>query len=233
MSYSLKEASDEQKFVIDNIEQQNMIVDSVAGSGKTTTVMHIAKKYFRDQILLLTYNSKLKAESRQKVRQLGLTNIEVHSYHAFACKYYDPKCFVDKQIQIVVNRNNPPRYKFDYKYIILDESQDITPLLYSLIHKIIKDNQTPNAQMCVLGDEHQSIFDYNGADYRFITLADKLFNINKNKWIRTKLTISFRLTDANANFINKCVLRKDKIKSIKRGPVPRYTFVHSMFDYLL
>ena len=45
----------------------NVLVDSVAGSGKTTTNLHIAKALPHYKILLLTYNSKLKEECRQKV----------------------------------------------------------------------------------------------------------------------------------------------------------------------
>ena len=74
-----------QSLLLDN----NVVVDSVAGSGKTTTNLHIAT-YFKDNnILLLTYNSKLKLETREKVNLLNINNMEVHSYHSFCVKYYN------------------------------------------------------------------------------------------------------------------------------------------------
>ena len=39
----LPEISTEQKYIIDSIQNNNVIVDSVAGSGKTTTNLFIAK----------------------------------------------------------------------------------------------------------------------------------------------------------------------------------------------
>ena len=46
----LPEASDEQKNILHLIKDYNLIIDAVAGSGKTTTILHIAsnskdKKY--------------------------------------------------------------------------------------------------------------------------------------------------------------------------------------------
>ena len=46
----------------------NVVVDSVAGSGKTTCNLHIAKHFNNMNILLLTYNSKLKLETRDKAK---------------------------------------------------------------------------------------------------------------------------------------------------------------------
>ena len=45
----------------------NVIVDSVAGSGKTTSIIYIAKSLKKKRILLLTYNSKLKIETKERV----------------------------------------------------------------------------------------------------------------------------------------------------------------------
>ena len=47
-----------------------MIVESVAGSGKTTTNLYIAKTFPELDILLLTYNARLKFETQDKVKQL-------------------------------------------------------------------------------------------------------------------------------------------------------------------
>ena len=64
----LPNISDEQLSVIEGLSQNNnIIVDSVAGSGKTTCNLHIAKSFPLLNILLLTYNAKLKLETREKV----------------------------------------------------------------------------------------------------------------------------------------------------------------------
>ena len=82
--FKLNDASDEQKKVLKYLKKDyNLIVDSVPGSGKTTTCLHIAKHFTDLNILLLTYNSRLKDETREKRDLLKLNNLEVHSYHAF------------------------------------------------------------------------------------------------------------------------------------------------------
>jgi hypothetical protein len=89
-SSSLPSASEEQMEIIKRIQEGcNVIVDSVAGSGKTTTCLHIAKECPFLSILLLTYNKSLKAETRERVKSLGIRNLEVHSYNAMGVKYYN------------------------------------------------------------------------------------------------------------------------------------------------
>ena len=85
--------SPEQNDIIKQIElNNNVVIDSVAGSGKTTCNLHIAKHFSNLNILLLTYNAKLKLETREKVQALNIDNIEVHSYHSFCVKYYNNLC---------------------------------------------------------------------------------------------------------------------------------------------
>ena len=129
----------EQYNIVNKLENNNVIVNSVAGSGKTTTNLFIAKKYNNSKILLLTYNSKLKLETRERIAKNNLTNIEVHSYHSFCVKYYDRHCFDDKVLKKILKKQLKPLQQFNYDILILDESQDITSLYYKLIHKIYKE----------------------------------------------------------------------------------------------
>jgi superfamily I DNA/RNA helicase len=85
---SLLKYSEEQHAVVIELEKgNNVCVQAVAGSGKTTTCLHIAESFPERNILLLTYNAKLKMETRRKVDSSGITNMEVHSFHAFCVKY--------------------------------------------------------------------------------------------------------------------------------------------------
>ena len=86
----------------------NVIVDSCAGSGKTTTVLHLAKAMPQKNMLLLTYNSRLKEETRGSVKSLDLSNLECHSYHACCQKYFSKEpCLNDKVIKKIINNSNP------------------------------------------------------------------------------------------------------------------------------
>uniref|UniRef100_A0A6C0H504 Uncharacterized protein n=1 Tax=viral metagenome TaxID=1070528 RepID=A0A6C0H504_9ZZZZ len=213
--------SKEQQDIIDSLTDKNVVVDSVAGSGKTTTNLHISLHFNEKNILLLTYNSKLKIETREKVVLLGIHNLEVHSYHSFCVKYYDNLCFTDSIINQIIKDNYPLLSNIDYDLIILDEAQDITFLYYKLFCKIYKDNNK-NIKICVLGDKNQSIFDFNGSDERFLLFYDKVFCSNFS-WKYVSLSYSFRITFEISKFINRCMLNHDRIFSNKKNGIkPRY-----------
>jgi hypothetical protein len=215
--YQLPEASAEQVSIVKTISTHNVVVDSLAGGGKTSTMLHLAKEYPDKNILLLTYNARLKLETREKCEQLGINNLEIHSYHSFSVKNLDSSCYTD---QGIINSLDKPLRDFKCEILILDEAQDITPVFYRLICKVI--DRVPNAWICIIGDRHQSIYSYNGADSRFIIFADKLFP-SERKWDQRKLSISYRITNQMAAFVNNVCLQKDRMGAVKNGcPVKYY-----------
>jgi hypothetical protein len=217
--------SKQQQIIISHIaNNNNVIVESVAGSGKTTSNIYIAKSFPTSSILLLTYNAKLKMETRDKVYQLGINNIETHSYHSFCVKYYNNKCYTDYQIIDIIKNNLSKLKNFKYDIIILDEAQDISPLYHQLICKIFSDNQKDGFPIiCLLGDRYQSIYDFNKADPRFIIYADQLFKFNNLNWEKCQLSQSYRITHEMAEFINECMISDTRITSTKISKIkPKY-----------
>lgn len=237
----------EQRCILDRLESFNVMVDAVAGSGKTTTILHIARRFSSSSILLLTYNAKLKMETRNKAKSLDMSNLEVHSFHSFCYKYYDRGCHTDAGINKVLGMMQPKLQRdFRYDAIILDEAQDITPLYFELVCRIFRDNRIGRSgasdrcidkdkeadtwtKLCILGDRYQSIFDFNHADNRFIIYADKVFNFASIRdtagvaWKRCRLSQSFRITRPMSDFVNECMLGESRIVSSKPDEdLPRY-----------
>jgi hypothetical protein len=217
-------ASAEQQVIIDTIKDKNIIVNAVAGSGKTTTCLHIAKAYADWNILLLTYNAKLKAETRERIKLQGLTNITAHNYHAFCLANYVSACHNETHLKQALLCE--PRKPFYYDLIIVDESQDMTEIYCSLVKKILNykgnyiDIEIP--RLLLLGDVRQAIYDFMGADSRYLTLADKIYT--GREFVRLSLSVSYRLTPPMCDFMNKCVLGKQVMTSGKTGNFhkPRY-----------
>ena len=213
---SLQKPTSEQYEVIKNITQYNIIVDSVAGSGKTTTSLNICKEYPDKNILLVTYNARLKEETRQKIKKYDINNIEIHSYHSFSYKYYKNGCKNDADLLDILEANTSPLLDISYDILIFDEAQDINSVYFQLVHKIVKDNNK-DFTICIMGDRYQSIYQFNGADNRYIIYGDTLFNVNDKKWLKLKLSESFRITKNMANFVNVCLLENtERIKSAKK-----------------
>lgn len=217
----LPEPSNEQRKIVEAIASHNVVVDSVAGSGKTTTNLYIAYTYPQARFLLLTYNKRLKDETREKVKEHKLNNLEVHSYHSFCVKYYNRKCYDDDVLKKVVTQNVEPLRRFEYNCIIIDEVQDMKAIYYLLVKKIYNDN-SDIARICVVGDRHQCIYKKIGADPKYIINAEVEFAFNQLPWKRLKLSQSFRLTHKMAQFVNRCLLHEEKIQSSHKGPKVRY-----------
>lgn len=156
--------SEEQIAIIDKLAGgENAIVNAVAGAGKTTTSLLIAQ-YFKSRkkkILLLTYNSKLKQEARKRAKSLELDNVmECHSYHSF-CNCYYARCFNEDMLKEIVCKDTCPYKQLRlYDIIIVDEAQDMTPLMYAAVRKILRDiKATPcSPQFVITGDWRQCIF---------------------------------------------------------------------------
>lgn len=226
--------SKEQQVVITSAKTHNVICDSVAGSGKTTTILGIAKAYPKQKICMLTYNARLKFETRERVDNMKLTNIEVNSYHSFCCSHYLKNTSTDEKIRKIINENIQPIKPLDYTMLIVDEVQDMTDLYYELVCKIVYDN-TKGVRIIITGDTHQSIYTFNMADERYLINGDMFFNFNQLPWVKTNLSISYRTTKPIADFLNKCVLKEDRIISVKDSDYkPRYLICNSYikpFEY--
>ena len=226
MTLILPKISPEQQTAIDHLNDNNIVIDSVAGSGKTTCILHIAQRYSTSKILLLTYNANLKFETRDKANRLCIENLQVHSYHSFCVNYYH-KCAIDDAHIRNMFKKTPipvPISDINFDMIVIDEAQDMKPLYYQLVCCINATNSAPiAAKMCIIGDHCQEIYSYSGADNRFIKYASTLFNFNGLEWFHCKLATSYRVTTETAQFINRCCLREDRIIAPKTLNVkPKY-----------
>ena len=221
--------SGEQKAIIDSVTSgKNVMVDAVAGSGKTTTVMFIAQQDPKKKILQITYNKQLKLEVREKVQRAKIENLEIHTYHSLAVKYYDKDCFNDDKIIKLLSNNNAPRSIKHYDIIIVDEVQDMTPNYFSLVCKLINDMKLQKATLLLLGDRYQGIYDFKDADTRFLVYSDKIWNDSQD-FVKLPMQESFRVTKQIAWFVNKAMLGQDRITSNKEGKHKVYYYRKNKF----
>jgi hypothetical protein len=220
--------SQEQKCIVELLKDNNVTVDATAGSGKTSTILFIADKYKDLSILVLTYNAQLKAETRKRAEKY--MNLDVHSYHSFCVANYDKAAHTDDKINDIIRLGFEPACDIVYDIIIADESQDITPLLYRMLCKILTDNKKKNeCKILIMGDQMQSIYKFREADSRFITFSDQIFNnFNNFKWINSGLSETFRCTIPTVDFINNCMIGYNRLVSHKPSKFkPEYVICNS------
>ena len=210
--------SHEQQAVVDAaMAGYNIVVDAVAGSGKTTTVLSVAKALPNKSILQITFNSQLKLEVREKVNNLNLQNIQVHTYHSIATTFYNPTFWNDGKLNQMLDQNHPPNKKKTYvpNIIIIDEAQDMTLLYFRVVQKFINDfceEKVP--QLIIMGDRYQSVYTFMQADVRFLTHAVEVW---QRDFKYMTLCESYRVTKPIAHFINNCMVKQKRIISKKPG----------------
>jgi AAA domain len=207
--------SEEQENVIKLItEDKSVVVNSVAGAGKTTTLLFIADTNQNKNILQITYNKQLKLEVRNKIKKYNIRNVEIHTYHSLAVKYYDPNCHTDDNIIKVIKNDIKPKKQIKYDIIVIDEVQDMTPNYYELIYKFMKDIDFKST-ILILGDSFQGVYEFKNADTRYLTLSHKIWKINE--FTQLTLNHSYRVTKQIAWFVNNVMLGNDRIVSHKDG----------------
>ena len=219
--------SDEQQYILNTVKEgHNVMVDAVAGTGKTTLILSIARELSDKKILQLTYNSSLRKDVKETVEKNGIQNLTVHTYHSLAKRYYLSTGYTDTEIRRLLFKNLPLIEKpIKYDMIVLDECQDMTLLYFQLMTKFIKDLNT-NIQLLILGDYMQGLYDFKGADIRFLTLADKVWDgltyLTQPGFQKRTMKMSFRITNQMRSFVNDVMLGEDRMNACRDGNVVTY-----------
>jgi len=219
--------SDEQEIILKNVvEGHNVIVDSCAGTGKTTLILSVAKTLAHMMILQMTYNSMLRFEVKDRVKKAGLKNMKVHTFHSLAVHYYLPTSFTDTGIRYIILKDLPPIEKIPkFDIFVLDEAQDMTFLYFQLMAKFARDSGHL-IQLFILGDYMQGLYEFKGADIRFLTFADIIWEnfayLKSQKFELCTMKMSYRITRQMCKFINEVMLGENRLEACKDGPPVTY-----------
>jgi AAA domain/UvrD-like helicase C-terminal domain len=215
--------SHEQKHILTEVKSgKNVVVDACAGSGKTTLILYTAKELNRRKFLQMTYNSMLRHEVNDRVKKTGVKNMVVHTFHSLAVKYYYSTAYTDRGIRYIMLQDLPPKQPIDrFDVLVIDEAQDMTFLYFLFVSKMIRDMGSP-IQLLILGDYMQGLYEFKGADTRFLTLADKIWQGNpalKSKVFSScTMKMSYRITNTMCQFINRALLNEDRMEACREGP---------------
>lgn len=230
-------ASPEQLAIVDAVASgKNVMVEAVAGSGKTTTALHVvhrwAKLHPQLRAVIITYSRALMEDTCDRLNSLseleGVSLGDAQTIHSMMMRVYGEDCRNDEGFKRIIDRRIHPKGSCPtYGLIIIDEAQDITPIRFAILYKFIRDMSVQfNSQIVIMGDREQTVRAFEGADHRFLTLADRLYNavegvatagaavtvdaVNsptsvKREWAIRSLSISYRLSPEMCDFLNEAV----------------------------
>ena len=123
------------------------------------------------------------------------------------------------------------KYEIKYRYILVDEFQDISQSRYRLLRTIIDKN--PDCKVFCVGDDWQSIYRFTGSDLSLMTEFSKYFGYTKP----LILDKSFRFNDKICDFSSRFILQNPnqiskKLETIEKTerPTVKVTFTESLPD---
>jgi len=219
--------SEEQQYAIDEIKKgKNVIVNAVAGSGKTTLVLCLAMQVTA-VILQLTYNTNLKNDNERKIHEFNLENIRVNTFHGLAKKYYLKTEFVtDTELRKILREDMKPQKPiYPVDTLVLDEVQDMTPLYFQFIVKFLRDMGC-KVQLLILGDVSQCLYEFKGADSRYLSMSDRIWEdfafLKTNEFSKCTLRTTYRITNQMAYFVNEVMLGEERMVACRDGEPVSY-----------
>lgn len=188
-----------QRSIVTDHEDRNRLVLAGPGSGKTRLIVHRIAYLLRVRrapaasIIALTFNRHAAHEIRTRLVRLvggeayGLT---VLTYHAMAMRLTGTSfeqrerigegeldALLERAAELLEGRHQVEgeddlreRLLRGYRYIMVDEYQDIDDRQYRMVSALAKRHSDHDADLCMLavGDDDQNIYPWRGGDNRHI-----------------------------------------------------------------
>ena len=122
---------------------------------------------------------------------------------------------IDFDDMIIYAKEEVKRYGFkkNYRYIIIDEYQDISRIRFELIIEILKNT---NAKLMCVGDDYQAIYGFSGSNLKIFLEFFNYFPEGKR-------------IDIKNTYRNSYELIKTSIKFIKKNPYQLRKHIHAKF----
>lgn len=207
--------SEEQQAVINTIvKKENVVVNAMAGTGKTTTGIEAAIQFYNTHnlgVLYITFNKTLNEENRRRIKEKQYDSvIFAHNYHSCAMKWFHNKFFgsnfddiIHKALQLDIS-SKCDQALFPIGLLVVDEIQDMTFHYKKFIVHLIESLEKKFGEspiLLLMGDPFQCVYQFKGATIEYITNPKNTF---KNRdFVRLPLRTSWRLPLCVAEWINK------------------------------
>ncbi len=117
------------------------------------------------------------------------------------------------------------KWQKTFKHILIDEYQDTNAAQYNIIKMLVNEKRN----ICVVGDDWQSIYSWRGADFTNILNFERDFNGTAVIKLEQNYRSSGNILDAASNVIAKNIKRTDKKLWTTAGPGAPVQ-VHELYD---
>jgi len=193
------------------------------------TFLDLYKSKFRDNTKFDSFVFGTGYERQRTTMFLEISK-EIYDYYTSLLKENDKIDFDDMILQSTDFLDLPKfRNKYRYKYILVDEFQDISQSRFNLLKKLVEHG---DSKLMVVGDDWQSIYRFNGSDINiFVDFNKTTFPDATVNYITTTHRNSAELQDIAGKFIMKNPLQfKKQIKSDKHLQDPLRIITYKGYD---
>lgn len=189
------------------LAHKNLQILALAGCAKTTTSLKVAQALYQTygkKTLILSYNTSLKTDTAKRVTKLKMrrycTVKTIHS--ALGCYANPPRILnTDLLLKSVVD-SQVPLSPVDFDVVVIDEAQDLTPLLYSAVCMLLESAARANQriQVIILGDIFQRIYGFRNARCDYLMYPERYF-LNL-EFEQCRLSMNFRCSKKILDWVN-------------------------------
>ncbi len=218
----IKKLSYKSNFVIYDDQDQLSLIK------KTIKELDLDKEQFKSQVLkakISYYKNEIIAPDQAQQKAVNFFEeviAKVYKKYQQSLKRASALDFDDLIMKTVELFNEFPdilkKYHQKYKYILVDEYQDTNTAQYILISLLVKKHKN----ICVVGDDAQSIYGFRGADFRNILNFEKDYSNAKTVVLDQNYRSSQNILDTAHNIISKNTYQKEKqlwTKNFKGSPI--------------
>lgn len=154
---------------------------------------------------------------------------KIYKKYEALCKKAGALDFDDLLLEVVrLLREKPEirtKWQKAFKHILIDEYQDTNAAQYNIIKLLINDKRN----ICVVGDDWQSIYSWRGADFTNILNFERDFKGSKVIKLEQNYRSTGNILDAASNVIAKNIQRTDKKLWTAASPGAPVQ-VHALYD---
>ncbi len=132
-------------------------------------------------------------------------------------------------INIAAEHISTRKYNRQYKYVIVDEFQDISVSRFQLI-KAIKDSNPDCKTFCV-GDDWQSIYRFAGSDITLFKEFERYFGFTLKSKIETTYRFKNPLIELSSTFVQRNPFQEKKeLKAFNDDAATDYSIIYSITE---
>lgn len=190
-----------------------------------TTFLSLYKAQIKDDTGFETLKKQLTSSKYDSTRTHLFLDIckNIYNYYMYNLRKTDKIDFDDMILQSTDLLDSTPNFK--YKYIIVDEFQDISQSRTKFLQKLIEHG---NSKLFAVGDDWQAIYRFAGCDINVFLNFDKIFQNSKLNYITSTHRNSSELQEIIEPFITANPGQyKKHIKSVKHQDKPVRIIYHN------